>query len=117
MHVIGRSLFIMLRLSSRRSGVGRGDPRLMFGKVIHAASRKQVGQPMRRRDTREHVALYIKAFNAWATGDALASPSPHDEPRSRRSTRRSGERNWRAAPANARRFASCGQPHLERHRP
>ena len=45
----------------------------MFGKVIHAASRKQVGQPMRRRDTREHVALYIKAFNAWATGE----PRPH----------------------------------------
>jgi hypothetical protein len=25
----------------------------------------------RRRDTREHVALYLKAFNAWATSDTL----------------------------------------------
>jgi hypothetical protein len=25
----------------------------------------------RRRDTREHVALYVKAFNAWATGEPI----------------------------------------------
>lgn len=25
----------------------------------------------RRRDTREHVALYLKAFNAWAADETL----------------------------------------------
>jgi hypothetical protein len=25
----------------------------------------------RRRDTREHVALYVKAFNAWAAGEPI----------------------------------------------
>jgi len=29
------------------------------------------GQPKRRRDTREHVGLYFKAFNAWATSEML----------------------------------------------
>jgi hypothetical protein len=39
---------------------------------------------MRRRDTREHVALYMKAFNAWRTGEPLPQlrftarePMPH----------------------------------------
>ena len=26
---------------------------------------------MRRRDTREHLALYVKAFNAWQTAEPL----------------------------------------------
>ena len=30
-----------------------------------------IGQPLRRRDTREHVALYIRGFNAWATDEPL----------------------------------------------
>jgi hypothetical protein len=34
-------------------------------------TRRHAGQPMRRRDTREHVALYLKAFNAWHTGETL----------------------------------------------
>jgi hypothetical protein len=39
---------------------------------MFANARKQAGQVLRRRDTREHVALYVKAFNAWATGEALS---------------------------------------------
>lgn len=35
------------------------------------AARKQIGQPLRRRDTREDVALYIKALDAWATNEPL----------------------------------------------
>jgi hypothetical protein len=38
---------------------------------MFAHTRKQAGQPMRRRETREHVTLYLKAFNAWATGTTL----------------------------------------------
>ncbi len=34
-------------------------------------ARRQTGQPLRRRDTREHLALYLKAFNAWHTGETL----------------------------------------------
>ena len=53
------------------TGLPKGDPRLMFRRVMFAHTRKQVGQPMRRRETREHVTLYLKAFNAWATGTGL----------------------------------------------
>jgi hypothetical protein len=34
-------------------------------------ARRQIGQPLRRRDTREHLALYLKAFNAWQTAEPL----------------------------------------------
>ena len=59
------------------TGLGKGDPAAAVpaGDVQHA--RRQAGQPMRRRDTREHVTLYLKAFNAWRTGEPLpqlASP-------------------------------------------
>ena len=53
------------------AGLKKNDPRLLFRRVMFAMARKQAGQVMRRRDTREHVALYIKAFNAWATGEEL----------------------------------------------
>ena len=53
------------------TGLTKGDPRLLFRRVIFAHTRKQTGQPMRRRETREHVTLYLKAFNAWATGTIL----------------------------------------------
>jgi hypothetical protein len=36
-------------------------------------ARKQAGQVLRRRDTREHVALYLKAFNAWRDEEPLAA--------------------------------------------
>jgi hypothetical protein len=34
-------------------------------------ARRHAGQPLRRRDTREHVALYLKAFTAWHTDQPL----------------------------------------------
>src|SRR5256886_7406099 len=53
------------------TGLVKGDPRLLFRRVMFAHTRKQAGQPLRRRETREHVTLYLKAFNAWATGAPL----------------------------------------------
>jgi hypothetical protein len=53
------------------TGLAKGDPRLMFRRVMFAHTRKQAGQVMRRRETREHVTLYLKAFNAWVTGGSL----------------------------------------------
>jgi hypothetical protein len=53
------------------TGLSKGDPRLLFRRVMFAHTRKQAGQVMRRRETREHVTLYIKAFNAWKTGTQL----------------------------------------------
>jgi hypothetical protein len=55
------------------AGLRKGDPRLQLRRVMFNMARRQAGQPLRRRDTREHVALYIKAFNAWRTGE----PLPH----------------------------------------
>jgi hypothetical protein len=53
------------------AGLTKGDPRLLFRKVMFAHTRKQAGQVQRRRETREHVTLYLKAFNAWATDTHL----------------------------------------------
>jgi hypothetical protein len=53
-------------------GLDKSDPRLLFRRVMFNMARKQAGQVMRRRDVREHVALYIKAFNAWATDEPLS---------------------------------------------
>ncbi|HEY0869333.1 MAG TPA: hypothetical protein VGD55_02950, partial [Acidothermaceae bacterium] len=53
------------------AGLRKNDPRLLFRRVMFAMARKQAGTVMRRRDTREHVALYLKAFNAWATNEDL----------------------------------------------
>jgi hypothetical protein len=39
--------------------------------VVFVNARRQAGQMMRGRDTREHVALYVKAFDGWSTGEAL----------------------------------------------
>jgi hypothetical protein len=55
------------------AGLGKSDPRLMFRRTMFSMARKQAGVVQRRRDTREHLALYVKAFNAWATGEALPS--------------------------------------------
>jgi hypothetical protein len=55
------------------AGLAKTDPRLVFRRTMFALARKQAGVVQRRRDTREHVALYIKAFNAWAAGDPLPS--------------------------------------------
>ena len=53
------------------AGLAKTDPRLLFRRVMFAMARKQAGQVLRRRDTREHVALYVKAFNGWATGEEI----------------------------------------------
>jgi hypothetical protein len=53
------------------AGLSKGDPRLLFRRVMFAHTRKQAGQVLRRRETREHVTLYLKAFNAWITGSQL----------------------------------------------
>jgi hypothetical protein len=56
------------------AGLDKGDPRLAFRRVMFAQARKQAGLVLRRRDTREHVALYVKAFNAWATDERPMPP-------------------------------------------
>jgi hypothetical protein len=35
-------------------------------------TRQHAGQAPRRRDIREHVGLYLTAFNAWATGAPIS---------------------------------------------
>jgi hypothetical protein len=55
------------------AGLAKTDPRLMFRRTMFAMARRQAGVVQRRRDTREHVALYLKAFNAWAGGEPLTS--------------------------------------------
>lgn len=54
------------------AGLDKTDPRLLFRKVMFSMARKQAGQVLRRRDTREHVALYLKAFNAWAGQEPIS---------------------------------------------
>jgi hypothetical protein len=54
-------------------GLVKTDPRLMFRKLMFSMSRKQAGQAARRHDSREHVGLYLKAFNAWNTDEELSS--------------------------------------------
>jgi hypothetical protein len=53
------------------AGLVRGDPRLLFRRVMFTHTRKQAGQVKRRQESREHVTLYLKAFIAWATGSPL----------------------------------------------
>jgi hypothetical protein len=53
------------------AGLAKQDPRLQFRRVMFAMARKQAGQVLRRRDTREHVALYLKAYNAWRAGEPV----------------------------------------------
>ena len=54
------------------AGLDKNDPRLMFRKAMFAMARKQAGVVQRRRDNREHVVLYLKAFNAWAEAAPLS---------------------------------------------
>ncbi len=55
------------------AGLAKSDPRLLFRRVMFSMARKQAGQVMRRRETREHVALYIKAFTAWRSGEPITA--------------------------------------------
>jgi hypothetical protein len=59
------------------AGLQRQDPRLLFRRVMFAMARKQAGQAQRRRDTREHVVLYVKALNAWATDEPITRAAVH----------------------------------------
>ena len=81
----GASSYLISRVSRRAeqdewfegiidgAGLAKQDPRLLFRKVMFSMARKQAGQTLRRRDTREHVALYLKAFNAWRDNESIAS--------------------------------------------
>jgi hypothetical protein len=55
------------------TGLRKNDPRLVFRRTMFTMARRQAGVVQRRRDTREHVALCLKAFNAWAAGETLTS--------------------------------------------
>ncbi|MBO0883441.1 MAG: hypothetical protein J2P17_24515 [Mycobacterium sp.] len=53
------------------AGLEKGDARLRFRNHMLGLARREAGEVRRRRDTREHVGLYLTAFNAWATGEQL----------------------------------------------
>jgi hypothetical protein len=55
------------------AGLAKTDPRLVFRRTMFAMARRQAGVVQRRRDTREQVALYLKAFNAWAGDEPLTT--------------------------------------------
>lgn len=54
------------------AGLGKGDARLRFRNHMLNMARREAGEVRRRRDTREHVGLYLTAFNAWAVGEQLS---------------------------------------------
>ena len=56
---------------SEGAGLVKSDPRLRFRNTMLRMARDQAGQTQRRRNTREHVLLYLKAFNAWAAGETV----------------------------------------------
>lgn len=53
------------------AGLAKGDARLRFRNHMFGLARREAGEVRRRRDTREHVGLYLTAFNAWAVGERL----------------------------------------------
>lgn len=54
------------------AGLNRADARLKFRNLMLNMARRQAGEVRRRRDTREHVGLYLTAFNAWAGKEAVS---------------------------------------------
>lgn len=50
------------------AGLTKNDARLKYRNHMLTLARKQAGEVRRRRDNREHVWLYLTAFNAWAEG-------------------------------------------------
>ncbi len=54
------------------AGLARSDPRLLFRRVMFNMARRHAGQVLHRRDSREHLGLYLTAFNAWATGQPIS---------------------------------------------
>ena len=63
------------------TGLVKSDPRLLFRRVMFNHTRKPAGQPLRRRETREHVTLHLKAFNAWTTDIQLTGAQLKYTPR------------------------------------
>ena len=55
------------------TGLTRTDPRLVFRRTMFAMARKEAGVVQRRRGTREHFGLYLKAYNAWAAGETIST--------------------------------------------
>ncbi|MTD54492.1 hypothetical protein [Amycolatopsis pithecellobii] len=55
------------------AGLGRNDARLTFRNTMLRMARSEAGQVKRRRETREHLTLYLKAFNSWARGETLST--------------------------------------------
>lgn len=54
------------------AGLEKGDARLRFRNHMLGLARREAGEVRRRRDTREHVGLYLTAFNTWAAGEQLS---------------------------------------------
>ncbi|MBO0813251.1 MAG: hypothetical protein J2P23_14575 [Microlunatus sp.] len=54
------------------AGLQKGDARLRFRNHMLSLARREAAEVRRRRDTREHVGLYLTAFNAWAVGEQLS---------------------------------------------
>lgn len=46
----------------------KSDPRLLLRNTMFRLGRKEAGQ-LQRRDPRQHLSLYLSAFNAWAAGE------------------------------------------------
>lgn len=55
------------------AGLTKGDARLKYRNHMLNLARKQASEVQRRRDNREHVWIYLTAFNAWADGTTLPS--------------------------------------------
>ncbi|MBO0879032.1 MAG: hypothetical protein J2P17_01335 [Mycobacterium sp.] len=53
------------------AGLARQDPRLTFRNHMLKLAKHEVGAGQKRRETREHVALYVTAFNSWIAGETL----------------------------------------------
>lgn len=54
------------------AGLARNDARLKLRNLMLNMARRQVKEVRRRRDTREQVALYLTAFNAWAADEPVS---------------------------------------------
>ena len=54
------------------AGLSRTDARLKLRNQMLNMARRQATEVRRRRDTREHVGLYLTGFNAWAAGEKVS---------------------------------------------
>lgn len=79
----GGASFLVSRNNSKRklepwfegliegAGLGKADARLRYRNHMLNLARRKAGEVQRRRDSREHVWIYLTAFNAWAHGEPL----------------------------------------------